>query len=151
MNIHRPTTVYCGMRVLCVGRHAFLSEHLCRFFQEAGAECKPAVGAAEALRRAAEFEPHIVVSDCDLITPAMLESWTGEPALADVPVLAVSLTRRPEESTPVDVRDLAAVIYLPALDKAQAASLLAGLHRPRGVIAPLSWRSSVPAPSLPIG
>jgi DNA-binding response OmpR family regulator len=139
------------MRVLCVGRHAFLSEHLCRFFREAGAECEPAVGAAEALRRASEFEPHIVVSDCDLITPAMLESWTGEPALADVPVLAVSLTRRPEESTPVDVRDLAAVIYLPALEKEQAAALLAGLHRPRGVIAPVNWRSSAPAPSLPIG
>ena len=151
MNIHRPTTVYCGMRVLCVGRHAFLSEHLCRFFHEAGAECEPAVGAVDALRRAAQFEPHIVVSDCDLLTPAMLESWTTEPALADVPVLAVSLTRRPEESTPVDVRGVAAVIYLPALEKEQAASLLAGLHRPRGVTAPASWRTSVPAPSLSIG
>jgi chemotaxis response regulator CheB len=149
MNIHRPNAVYCGMRVLCVGRHAFLSEHLCRFFSEAGAECEPAVGAADALRRAAEFEPHVVVSDCDLITPAMLESWTSEPALADVPVLAVSLTRRPDESAPVDVRDLAAVIYLPGLEKEQAASLLAGLHRPRGVSAPPGWRVNAPASSLP--
>ena len=139
------------MRVLCVGRRAFLSEHLCRFFEEAGAECEPAVGAVDALRRAAAFEPHIVVSDCDLITPAMLESWTSEPALTDVPVLAVSLTRRPEESTPVDVRGLAAVIYLPALEKEQAAALLAGLHRPRGVAAPASWRATAPASSLPIG
>ena len=151
MNIHRPATVYCGMRVLCVGRHAFLSEHLCRVFREAGAECEPAVGAAEALRRAAEFEPHIVVSDCDLLTPSMLESWTGEPALANVPVLAVSLTRRPEESMPMDLCGPAAVIYLPALEKQQAASLLASLHRPRGVTAPASWRANVPAPSLPIG
>jgi hypothetical protein len=151
MNIHHPTTVYCGMRVLCVGRHAFLSEHLCRYFTEVGAECEPAVGAAEALRRAAQFEPHIVVSDSDLITPAMLESWTSEPALADVPVLAVSLTRRPEESTPVNVSGLAAVIYLPSLEKEQAASLLAGMYRPRGVAAPASWRAHVPAPSLPIG
>ena len=151
MNIHRPATVYCGMRVLCVGRHVFLSEHLCRVFRDAGAECEPAVGVAEALRRAAEFEPHIVVSDCDLITPAMLESWTAEPALADVPVLAVSLTRRPEEPTPLNVSEPPAVIYLPALDAQQAASLLQVLHRPRGVAAPLSWRPSVPAPSLPIG
>ena len=139
------------MRVLCVGRHAFLSEHLCRFFEAAGAECEPAVGAADALRRAAAFEPHVVVSDCDLITPAMLESWTSEPALADVPVLAVSLTRRPEESAPLDVRGLAAVIYLPALEKEQAASLLDGLFRPRGVTAPASWRTIAPAPSLTIG
>src|SRR5437764_5668902 len=60
-----PGAVYCGMRVLCVGRHAFLSEHLCRYFQDVGAECEPAVGEAEALRTAALFEPHVVVSDCD--------------------------------------------------------------------------------------
>ena len=138
------------MRVLCVGRHAFLSEHLCRFFRDAGAECAPAVGAAEALHRAVEFEPHVVVSDCDLLTPALLDSWITEPALADVPVLAVSLTRRPEESTPVDVSSLAAVIYLPALGREQAAALLASLHRPRGVSAPTSWRAIVPAPAVPI-
>jgi chemotaxis response regulator CheB len=130
------------MRVLCVGRHAFLSEHLCRFFRDAGAECEPAVGAADALRVASEFEPNVVVSDCDLLTPALLDSWTREPALKNVPVLAVSLTRRPEESAPADMHSLAAVIYLPGLDRHQAAALLAGVHRPRGVSAPSGLKVS---------
>ncbi len=130
------------MRVLCVGRHTFLSEHLCRYFRDVGAECEPAVGAVEALRKAAEFEPHVVVSDCDLITPALLDSWTREPALTDVPVLAVSLTRKPEESAPADLAGLAAVIYLPALEREQARALLASVHRPRGVNSPVVWRVS---------
>jgi chemotaxis response regulator CheB len=136
------------MRVLCVGRHAFLSEHLCRVFSDAGAECEPAVGAAEALRKAATFEPHVVVSDADLLTPALLDSWTTEPALAKVPVLAVSLTRRPEESLPTEVAGLAAVIYLPGLETQQAAALLSSLHRPLGVAAPSSWRVDASASSV---
>jgi chemotaxis response regulator CheB len=135
------------MRVLCVGRHAFLSEHLCRFFRDAGAECEPAVGAAEALRMASRFEPHVVVSDCDLITPALLDSWTQEPALRNVPVLAVSLTRRPAEAAPAELCGLAAVIYLPGLDRERAAALLSSVCRPRGVSAPPQWSVSSAAPS----
>jgi DNA-binding response OmpR family regulator len=136
------------MRVLCVGRHAFLSEHLCRFFSAAGAECEPAVGSAAALRKAAEFEPHVVVCDADLMTPALLDSWTTERALAEVPVLAVSLTRRPEESLPPAGPGLAAVVYLPGLEPEQATALLASLHRPRGVSLPPSWRVDAPAASV---
>jgi chemotaxis response regulator CheB len=136
------------MRVLCVGRHAFLSEHLCRYFRDAGAECAPAVGAGEVLRKAARFKPEVVVSDCDLITPSLLESWTREPALADVPVLAVSLTRRPEETSPAELCGLTAVIYLPALDRTQARALLATVHRPRGVVAPVGWGVSAPTSSV---
>jgi DNA-binding response OmpR family regulator len=139
------------MRVLCVGRHAFLSEHLCRVFRDAGAECEPAVGAADALQRAAQLEPHAVVCDCDLITPSLLDSWAGEPALGQVPVLAVSLTRRPEESAPADLSGLAAVIYLPSIDREQIMGLLAGLHRPRGVAAPPAWRMPAPAASVHTG
>jgi chemotaxis response regulator CheB len=138
------------MRVLCVDRHAFLSEHLCRVFRDAGAECEPAVGAAEALRLASQFEPQVVVSDCDLITPALLDSWTREPALANVPVLAVSLTRRPAESAPADLIGLAAVVYLPGLEREQVSALLASLHKPRGVSAPPGWSVSSASPSAQI-
>jgi hypothetical protein len=136
------------MRVLCVGRHAFLSEHICRVFRDAGAECEPAVGAAEVGRKAAEFEPHIVVSDSDLLTPALLDSWSAEPALANVPVLAVSLTHRPELSAPATLSGSAAVLYLPSLETAQVAALLAAAHRPRGVPAPADWRVTAPASPL---
>lgn len=136
------------MRVLCVGRHAFLSEHLCRFFGDAGAECEPAVGATEALRKATELEPHLVVIDADLITPALLDAWVTQPARAVMPVLAVSLTRRPEEASLLELSGLAAVIYLPGLETKQAAALLASLYRPRGVPAPPSWHVGSPAPSV---
>jgi hypothetical protein len=137
------------MRVLCVGRHAFLSEHLCRVFGEVGATCEQAVGAPEALAVATHFEPQVVVCDCDVLTPVVLGRWAAEPALADVPVLAVSLTRRPDDATSADryVDSPAAVIYLPSLDRTQIAALLTSVHRTRVVPNPPEWRS-LPEPSV---
>jgi chemotaxis response regulator CheB len=135
------------MRVLCVGRHAFLSEHLCRVFREVGAECEAAVGATEVLPAAARFDPDVVVSECDLLTPSLLDAWTREPGLAQVPVLAVSLTRRPDESLPEVVCENMAVVYLPSLDRERALALLEGANRPRGVRPPPDYRVSPPSPS----
>ena len=136
------------MRLLCVGRHAYLSEHLCRYFRGLGADCEAAVGAMDALRIATQYEPHVVVCDCDLITPALLDEWATEPRLAEVPLLAVSLTRRPEELPPVELLGVAGVLYLPALERAQILALLAGAHRRRGVVPPIGWQPSVAAPSI---
>ena len=136
------------MRLLCVGRHAYLSEHLCRYFRGLGADCLPAVVAAEALRLAEQYEPHVVVCDCDLITPALLDDWAGEPTMAGVPLLAVSLTRRPEELPPVELLGVAGVLYLPTLERAQILALLAGAHRRRGVIPPLGWTPPVGPQSI---
>jgi hypothetical protein len=127
------------MRVLCVGRHAFLSEHLCRVFGEAGAECAQAIGAAAAAPVATRFEPQVLVCDHALLDAALLEGWAREPALAGVPILAVSLTPLPDDVMP-DVDGPAAVIYLPSLDRSQIATLLAGSHRAPGVTAPADWR-----------
>ena len=134
--------VYCGMRVLCVGRHAFLSEHLCRYFGELGAECESVIGAAAVPAAAARFEPHMVLCDNDLLTAAQLDAWTAEPALSGVPVLAVSLTTRPEDAPPPTQTGVAGVIYLPTLDREQGLALLAGAYRPRGVQSPLDWSAS---------
>jgi hypothetical protein len=130
------------MRVLCVGRHAFLSEHLCRVFGAVGAQCEPAVGPADVPKAAMRFEPAVVVCEGDLLTPQVLESWAAEPALAGVPVLAVSMTPRPDDLLPTDfhVGDPAAVVYLPSLARTQLAALLASVRQPRGVSAPREWR-----------
>jgi hypothetical protein len=130
------------MRVLCVGRHAFLSEHLCRVFGAVGALCEPAVGPLEVPRAATRFEPAVVVCEGDLLTPQVLESWAHEPALSGVPVLAVSMTPRPDDLIPAELSatDPTAVVYLPSLERAQLAALLASVSRPRGVSAPRNWR-----------
>lgn len=137
------------MRLLCVGRHAYLSEHLGRYFRGLGADCMAAVGAAEALSLASEYEPHVVVCDCDLLTPALLDEWAAEPRLTDVPLLAVSLTRRPEELPPVELLGVAGVLYLPALERSQVLALLAGARRSRGVVPPIGWKPPVAPQSIP--
>lgn len=129
------------MRVLCVGRHAFLSEHLCRVFGAVGAVCEPVVGASEVARAAARFEPQVIVCEGDLLSSAVLEGFASEPALADIPVLAVSLTPRADDVVfpELHATDPAAVIYLPALDRLQIAALLSSARRPRGVSTPHQW------------
>lgn len=130
------------MRVLCVGRHAFLSEHLCRVFGAVGALCEPAVGPAEVPARAARFEPTVVICEGDLLTPQVLASWARESALSGVPVIAVSMTPRSDDLIAADLSaaDPAAAIYLPSLDRAQLVALLESVRRPRGVSAPIDWR-----------
>lgn len=129
------------MRLLCVGRHAYLSEHLCRYFTDLGADCAEVVGASDAPRAAADYEPHIVICDCDLITPLLLDEWASEPSMARIPLIAVSLTRRPEDLPPVETLGVAGVLYLPALERAQVLALLAGAYRQLGVMPPAGWES----------
>jgi len=137
------------MRLLCVGRHAYLSEHLCRYFRGLGADCSGAVGAADALAVASRYEPHLVVCDCDLITPGLLDEWAIAPNLSEVPLLAVSLTRRPEDLPPLELVGVAGVLYLPALERKQVHALLAGAHRRRGVSPPNGWQPPLVPQSIP--
>ena len=136
------------MRLLCVGRHAYLSEHLCRYFRGLGADCAAAVGAADALAVASHYEPHVLVCDCDLITPGLLDEWASAPSLAEVPLLAVSLTRRAEELPPLELLGVAGVLYLPALERDQVLALLAGAHRRRGVAPPIGWHAPLGPQSI---
>jgi hypothetical protein len=132
----RIARVYSSMRLLCVGRHQILSEHLCRFFSELGTDCEPVVGIVNVIAAATEFEPHLVIAESDLLSPPVLDAWSCESVLAGVPVLAVSLTRRPEESPPAELSGLAGVVYLPTLDRASLLSLIESARKPRGVDVP---------------
>ena len=124
------------MRLLCIGRHQYLSEHLCRLFGNLDVQCESATGVSAAPLAAAHFEPHLVVADGDLLNPCVLDAWSRDAALQDVPVLAVSLTRRPEEYTSAELSGIAGVIYLPKLKAGEAMALLQGACHPRGVDAP---------------
>ena len=124
------------MRLLCVGRHEILSDHLCRLFGELGVQCRPATGVAAVPDAAVEFEPHLVVVEGELLNPAVLDAWSRRSAMEDVPVLAVSFTRRPDEYASAELTGIAGVIYLPWLDRLDVLALLQGAQRPRGVVVP---------------
>ena len=130
------------MRVLCVGRHPFLSAHLCRFFDALNVETKPAVGLDDAIEAAAMCQPDAVVCEYDLLATIPLDGWERDPLLSRLPVIAVSLTRRPEEIHLLDVNGIAGFLYLPTLKHERALQVLS---------AAASWRrAAVASPeSLP--
>ena len=116
------------MRALCIGRHRFLSEHLCRFFGELGIDAVPAVGLAEGLALARDRAPDVVLCDYDLLATLPLGDWERDASVARVPVVAVSLTRRPTEVNPLDVNGIAGFLYLPTLDTTRALRLLTSMR-----------------------
>jgi hypothetical protein len=130
------------MRALCVGRHRFLSEHLCRFFDDLGLDTVPCVGMAEAAELVSSVEPDVVIGDYDLLATASLADWERTPACAELPLIAVSLTRHPGEAHLMDVNGIAGFLYLPTLEPADAHQLLSAVRRKRGGINPpnvLPW------------
>jgi hypothetical protein len=138
------------VRALCIGRHRFLSEHLCRFFGALGIETVPAVGLAQALELARRCAPDVALCDYDLLASFSLAEWERDDLAARVPIVAVSLTRRPTEARVLDVNGIGGFLYLPTLDRARASRVLAsmargvalpvrdplGLHRPPSRVAP---------------
>jgi hypothetical protein len=121
------------MRALCVGRHPYLSEHLCRFFERLGVATIPCVGMSAAVRDIASCEPDLVICDYDLLATMPLTNWETDPALATVPVVAVSMTRQPGEAHLLDVNGIAGFLYLPTLDPDDAQRFLSGVRRTRPV------------------
>ena len=105
---------------LCVGRHRFLSEHLGLYFSKIGLQTQCVVGLDEALAAVRASAPHVVICDYDLLATIPLEAWEHDAAFERIPVIAVSLTRRPEEMHVLDVNGIGGFLYLPTLD-AQAA------------------------------
>jgi hypothetical protein len=139
------------MRVLSVGRHPFLSEHLGRFFERLGVEATPCVGMAEAELTARQREPDAVICEYDLLATFSLARWETDPVLARIPLIAVSLTRHPGEAHLLDINGIAGFLYLPTLERNDALRLLAAVKRQRGGITPpdvLSWPGQRPVAQL---
>jgi hypothetical protein len=127
---------------LCVGRHEYLSDHLGLFFRELGLDTECAVGVDGALRAALRAPPDVVVCDYELLATAQLDDWERDGVLSRTPVIAVSLTRRPDEGHPLDVNGIAGFLYLPALSPEEVlATIAAACRRPSYVL-----RSSLDRP-----
>ncbi len=119
------------MRVLCVGRHPYLSEHVARYVRGLGVATTSAVGFEGAAAAARACPPDVVLCDYDLLATLPLDDWERDPLLSRTPVLAVSLTRRPDESHLLDVNGIAGFLYLPALRAAEALAVLTAAARSR--------------------
>lgn len=133
------------MRALCVGRHRFLSEHLGRFFRELGLETTCVVGMPEARAVAHDVAPDVVIVDYDLLATTALDDWERDTLTSLLPVVAVSLTRRPNEVHLLDINGIAGFLYLPTLQPDDARRLLAGAkRRPAPVVAPPDAPYSLP-------
>lgn len=127
-------------RALCVGRHRYLSEHLGTFFRELGLETECVVGLDEARRSAFDRKPDIVLCDYDLLATASLERLEADENLSRVPIIAVSLTRRPDEVHLLDVNGIAGFLYLPTLDHETARRALGlGGRTVPGLAVPREW------------
>jgi hypothetical protein len=120
------------LRALCIARHAFLSEHIARYFADLGVATNQAVGLVAAGEVAASVSPDVVICDYDLLTAISLEKWEQHPLLSTKPVVAVSLTRRSQELHLLDTEGIAGFLYLPTLEAAPALQILrAATTRPR--------------------
>jgi DNA-binding NarL/FixJ family response regulator len=137
------------MRVLCVGRHPFLSDHLCRFFSALDVDTRAVVGLDDAIDAAAAYRPDAVVCEYDLLATIPLDGWERDPLLSRLPVIAVSLTRRPEEVNLLDVNGIAGFLYLPTLERDRALQVLsaAASWRSADVVAPESLLWPAPRPA----
>lgn len=143
--------IFRGMKALCVGRHQFLSEHLCRFFDQFGIDTVPCVGLMDAMAAVPEQNPDLVICDYDLLATIPLTSWESDPVLSSIPFIAVSMTRHPGEAHLLDVNGIAGFLYLPTLDPTDADRVLSAIRRTRGGINPpdvLPWQGTTPHAQL---
>ena len=111
-------------------------------------ETKSVVGLDDAIEAAASYQPDVVICDYDLLATIPLEGWERDPLLSRLPVIAVSLTRRPEEVHLMDVNGIAGLAVPAALEPSGAADA-----ERRGVVAPSGrGRASIVAvPGLALG
>jgi DNA-binding NarL/FixJ family response regulator len=122
-----------AMRVLCVARHPFLSEHLGRFFQQLGVDTVPCVGLQAATVQTPYDQIDAVICDYDLLASLSTDVWESHPLLSAVPVIAVSLTRHPGDAHLRDTVGVAGFMYLPTLEPEAARAMLAAVRRPGGI------------------
>ncbi|HSC32946.1 MAG TPA: hypothetical protein VLD17_14525 [Gemmatimonadaceae bacterium] len=105
------------MRAVCISRHVYLGEHICSIMRSAGIECESVIGLREGMDASRVTRFDIVICDYDLLATAPRQEWQLTSG-RDVPIVAVSMTRRPEEAHLVDGRTITGFLYLPSVDSA---------------------------------
>lgn len=116
------------------------------------ARVRAAVGLTDAAAIARDCSPDVVVCDYDLLATLPLEAWETDEMLVRLPIIAVSMTRRPDEANALDVNGIAGFFYLPTLSIDTARQMLRAAAQ-RGVRAPaetpLRWAAELrPLPTV---
>ena len=102
------------------------------------------MGLDEAIAAAEQRAPSVVICEYDLLATIPLAEWEKHDTLSRLPVVAVSLTRRPDEMHPLDVNGIAGFLYLPSLRPESVQRLIGALTSAQ--IPSLNW----PSPSRPV-
>jgi hypothetical protein len=127
-----PANSARALRAVCIARHSFLSEHIARFFAEMGVITTQAVGLGAGVEVSVDVTPDVVICDYDLLAGIPLEVWERDSLLSNTPVVAVSLTRRYQDTNLLEVNGIAGFLYLPTLESGPALKILhAAASRPR--------------------
>jgi DNA-binding NarL/FixJ family response regulator len=140
------------MRLLCIGRHPYLSGHISRYFEALDLDVTTVVGLDEALRLVSSTSPDVALCDYDLLAASPIGAWRDHTIAGQIPLLAVSLTHRPEEMTLAD-GVVAGSLYLPLLTEADALAALR-LAASRGGVAPppgATYQSQGVRVTVPVG
>lgn len=93
------------------------------------------------------YDPDVAICDYDLLTASELTAWRADAAASRVPIVAVSMSKRPSDVRLTEAAGVVAFLYLPTVTPSIAQELLASLRRRReGVVTPerLSWPGSAP-------
>lgn len=120
------------IRALCIARHRFLSDHYCAVFADFGIDTMPIVGMERGTASARAQLPDIVFCEYDLLGGSALQAWREDDVLAAIPIVAVSLTRRPNEvHLPAGEAGITSFVYLPLLTSDSASLVLRAAALPR--------------------
>ena len=105
-----------------------------------------AVGLNDALVESRSFHPDVVIAEYELLAMLSLDTWEQDELLSRTAVIAVSLTRRPQEAHLLDVNGIAGFLYLPLLDAETALKIVsAGAASSRARYTPAPALSSIQA------
>lgn len=138
MRIGDPCVFLSAMRAICIARHPVLSQHLCSVFREMDIDAIAAVGFEDGMRLARTERSPLVLCEYDLLVAVSLDEWARDEYLRDVPIVAVSLTRRPEEVVMLETTNVAGFLYLPTLCPEAARRLLSAATGAGGIRSPAS-------------
>jgi hypothetical protein len=120
------------LTALCVGRHRFLSEHIGRYFRRIGLETRWVVGLEAAVMAAHADPPDVVICDYDLLTSASSHGREHDGAIRDIPIVAISLTRRPDHTHQLLDGVGFGYLYLPTVARSTALRYLEAARQTPG-------------------